>query len=99
VDELKIDRSFVTNMERDLDDARIVQSTIGLAHNLGLTVVAEGVETDKAWGLLARLGCDEGQGYGIGRPMPSDEFLGWVARWQAPTSDALHIDTDFAEQL
>jgi len=99
VDELKIDRSFVTNMERDLDDARIVQSTIGLAHNLGLTVVAEGVETDKAWGLLARLGCDEGQGYGIGRPMPSDEFLGWVARWQAPTSDALHNDTDFAEQL
>ena len=99
VDELKIDRSFVTNMERDLDDARIVQSTIGLAHNLGLTVVAEGVETDKAWGLLARLGCDEGQGYGIGRPMPSDEFLGWVARWRAPTGEALHIDTDFAEML
>jgi len=49
--------------------------------------------------LLARLGCDEGQGYGIGRPMPSDEFLGWVARWRAPTGEALHIDTDFAEQL
>jgi len=99
VDELKIDRSFVTNMERDLDDARIVQSTIGLAHNLGLTVVAEGVETDKAWALLARLGCDEGQGYGIGRPMPSDEFLGWVRRWQAPSNEALHVDTDFAQML
>jgi diguanylate cyclase (GGDEF)-like protein len=99
VDELKIDRSFVTNMERDLDDARIVQSTIGLAHNLGLTVVAEGVETDKAWALLARLGCDEGQGYGIGRPMPSDDFLGWVRRWQAPSNEALHVDTDFAQML
>jgi diguanylate cyclase (GGDEF)-like protein len=99
VDELKIDRSFVTNMERDLDDARIVQSTIGLAHNLGLTVVAEGVETDKAWALLARLGCDEGQGYGIGRPMPSEEFLGWVRRWQAPSNEALHVDTDFAQML
>jgi diguanylate cyclase (GGDEF)-like protein len=99
VDELKIDRSFVTNMERDLDDARIVQSTIGLAHNLGLTVVAEGVETDKAWALLARLGCDEGQGYGIGRPMPSDEFLGWVRHWQAPSNEALHVDTDFAQML
>jgi EAL domain-containing protein (putative c-di-GMP-specific phosphodiesterase class I) len=99
VDELKIDRSFVTNMERDLDDARIVQSTIGLAHNLGLTVVAEGVETDKAWALLARLGCDEGQGFGIGRPMPSDEFLGWVRHWQAPSNEALHVDTDFAQML
>ncbi|MEX8495625.1 putative bifunctional diguanylate cyclase/phosphodiesterase [Sphaerotilus sp.] len=99
VDELKIDRSFVTNMERDLDDARIVQSTIGLAHNLGLTVVAEGVETDKAWALLARLGCDEGQGYGIGRPMPSEEFLGWVRHWQAPSNEALHVDTDFAQML
>jgi EAL domain-containing protein (putative c-di-GMP-specific phosphodiesterase class I) len=99
VDELKIDRSFVTNMERDLHDARIVQSTIGLAHNLGLSVVAEGVETDKAWALLARLGCDEGQGYGIGRPMPSDEFLGWVRRWQAPSNEALHVDTDFAQML
>jgi diguanylate cyclase (GGDEF)-like protein len=99
VDELKIDRSFVTNMARDLDDARIVQSTIGLAHNLGLTVVAEGVETDKAWALLARLGCDEGQGYGIGRPMPADEFLGWLRHWRAPGHEALHVDTDFAQML
>ena len=76
-----------------------VQSTIGLAHNLGLTVVAEGVETDKAWALLARLGCDEGQGYGIGRPMPSAEFLGWVRRWEAPSNEALHVDTDFAQML
>jgi diguanylate cyclase (GGDEF)-like protein len=99
VDELKIDRSFVTNMARDLADARIVQSTIGLAHNLGLTVVAEGVETDKAWALLARLGCDEGQGYGIGRPMPQEEFFDWVYRWRAPEREALHVDTDFAQML
>ncbi|PXW95825.1 diguanylate cyclase/phosphodiesterase [Sphaerotilus hippei] len=99
VDELKIDRSFVMNMERDLDDARIVQSTIGLAHHLGLSVVAEGIETDKAWALLARLGCDEGQGYGIGRPMPADQWLAWVATWQAPATEAVHLDTDFTRLL
>jgi len=70
VDELKIDKSFVLAMERDHDDAKIVRSTIELAHNLGLTVVAEGIETVRTWKLLAALGCDEGQGYCIARPMP-----------------------------
>ena len=84
VDELKIDKSFVMAMERDLDDAKIVRSTIELAHNLGLTVVAEGVETAKAWQLLEKLGCDEGQGYFIGRPMPHADFLGWLQAWASP---------------
>ncbi|MEO6280825.1 EAL domain-containing protein [Roseateles sp.] len=84
VDELKIDKSFVMAMERDLDDARIVRSTIELAHNLGLTVVAEGVETAKAWALLARLGCDEGQGYFICKPMPQEQFIAWAQSWQPP---------------
>ena len=91
VDELKIDKSFVLAMEHDLDDAKIVRSTIELAHNLGLTVVAEGVETSKAWQLLAALGCDEGQGYFLSRPMPHAEFRAWLSRWSLPElGDAPH---------
>ena len=96
VHELKIDRSFVMNMERDLDDARIVRSTIDLAHNLGLYVVAEGVETLKALKLLGRLRCDEAQGYLIARPMPAGEFVAWAATWKAPSTDHERLDTDFA---
>ncbi len=80
VDELKIDKSFVMSMERDLDDAKIVRSTIDLAHNLGLSVVAEGVENAKSWDLLRDLRCDEAQGYHMGRPTPAAEFLSWPAR-------------------
>jgi diguanylate cyclase (GGDEF)-like protein len=81
VDELKIDKSFVLNMVEDLDDAKIVRSTIDLAHNLGLTVVAEGVENVKVWDLLRQLDCDEAQGYHMGRPMPADEFHTWALAW------------------
>ncbi|WP_377161698.1 putative bifunctional diguanylate cyclase/phosphodiesterase [Roseateles sp. UC29_93] len=84
VDELKIDRSFVMNMERDIDDAKIVRSTIELAHNLGLTVVAEGLETAKQWTLLQTLGCDQGQGYYLSRPMPAEKFADWLRGWQPP---------------
>ena len=90
VDELKIDKSFVMAMERDLDDAKIVRSTIELAHNLGLTVVAEGIETARTWRLLAALGCDEGQGYYIARPMPEDQMISWLGQWQVP--DAVEQD-------
>jgi diguanylate cyclase (GGDEF)-like protein len=84
VHELKIDKSFVTAMERDVDDAKIVRSTIELAHNLGLSVVAEGVETARTWKLLAALGCDEGQGHYISRPMPEAQFMAWLDAWQVP---------------
>ena len=96
VDELKIDRSFVMAMERDLDDAKIVRSTIELAHNLGLSVVAEGVETGKAWKLLAELGCDEGQGYLIGRPIPAGQFMDWLPTWQPPDLSHESLDTVLA---
>ncbi|QPF76840.1 EAL domain-containing protein [Roseateles sp. DAIF2] len=96
VNELKIDRSFVMAMERDLDDARIVRSTIELAHNLGLSVVAEGVETGKAWKLLAELGCDEGQGYFIGRPVPAQQLLDWLPGWRAPDLSNESLDTVMA---
>ena len=79
VDEIKIDRSFVTNMALDRSDATIVRSTIDLARNLGLRVVAEGIEDDEVRALLAGLGCDLGQGYLFSRPLEGDALAGWAA--------------------
>ena len=83
VDELKIDQSFVKSMETDPDDAKIVRSTIDLAHNLGLTVVAEGIENAKVWDMLRDLNCDQAQGYHMGKPMPADAFANWSVGWLA----------------
>ncbi|MET0336013.1 MAG: EAL domain-containing protein [Rhizobacter sp.] len=82
VDEIKIDRSFVMGMEKDPNDARIVRSTIDLAHGLGLTVVAEGVENAQVWELLREQACDEAQGFHMGRPMPSCPPA-WSSCWHA----------------
>ena len=81
VDELKIDKSFVMAMEKDDDDAKIVRSTIDLAHNLGLSVVAEGVENAIIYNRLKELRCDEAQGYFMGKPMPAVDFTAWRDRW------------------
>jgi diguanylate cyclase len=78
-DELKLDRSLTADVDRDPRAAAIVQHTVALAHDLGLSLVAEGVETVATSVVLARLGCDVAQGYAIARPMPVDEFLGWLA--------------------
>jgi diguanylate cyclase (GGDEF)-like protein len=78
VDELKIDKSFVQGMEEDENDAVIVRSTIDLGRNLGLRVVAEGVETAEAWRQLAALGCDVAQGYYLSRPVPAAELAAWL---------------------
>jgi diguanylate cyclase (GGDEF)-like protein len=75
VAEIKIDKSFVLNMANDENDASIVRATIRLAHDLGLEVVAEGVEDQQAQELLQELGCEYIQGYHIGRPMPNEELL------------------------
>ncbi len=88
VDELKIDKSFVMAMERDEDDAKIVRSTIDLAHNLGLTVVAEGVENAAVMARLAALDCDEGQGYHMSRPLPAGEMGAFAAKWARRTQPA-----------
>jgi EAL domain-containing protein (putative c-di-GMP-specific phosphodiesterase class I) len=72
--ELKIDKSFVLTMESNVRHADIVRSTIDLGHNLGLSVVAEGVETATAWTMLAGWGCDDAQGYFLGRPAPAEQF-------------------------
>jgi EAL domain-containing protein (putative c-di-GMP-specific phosphodiesterase class I) len=83
VDELKIDKSFVLSMEKDADDAKIVRSTIDLAHNLGLSVVAEGVENGKVWDMLRDLNCDQAQGFHMGRPMAASDFASWSSSWVA----------------
>jgi diguanylate cyclase (GGDEF)-like protein len=82
VSELKIDQSFIFKMAQDDSDKKIVQSTIDLGHNLGLKVVAEGVEDLLVWDLLQTMGCDSGQGYYMARPMPADDFVVWLAQWQ-----------------
>ena len=78
VDELKIDKSFVMDMESNDNDAVIVRSTIDLAHNLGLKVTAEGVETQDIWDTLSILGCDQSQGYFMARPMPAEKLEAWL---------------------
>jgi diguanylate cyclase (GGDEF)-like protein/PAS domain S-box-containing protein len=79
VDELKIDRSFITNLSADSHDDVIVRSIIDLAHNLGLTVVAEGVEDEAAMDLLIGYGCDSVQGYHVARACPIEKFNIWLS--------------------
>jgi diguanylate cyclase (GGDEF)-like protein len=94
VDELKIDKSFVLNMEHDIGDTKIVRSTIDLGHNMGLRVVAEGIESEAVWRLLAALGCDQGQGYFMSRPIPGDKLVEWIRNWVPPVRSALpYADT------
>jgi diguanylate cyclase (GGDEF)-like protein len=78
VDEVKIDRSFVKELDAQRDDDVIVRSTINLGHALNLKVVAEGVEDESSWALLARLGCDLIQGYYVSKPLPAREFTEWM---------------------
>ena len=78
--QVKLDKMFIDNMPGDAGSEAIVRSTLGLAHTLNATVVAEGVETHAQWERLAELGCDIAQGYFIGRPMPSDELMALVTQ-------------------
>jgi diguanylate cyclase (GGDEF)-like protein len=80
VQELKIDQSFVSRMLTDQQDEVIVRSTIDLGHNLGLSVIAEGVESDEAMAMLKSFGCDAAQGYGIAPPMSADDLIAWIAQ-------------------
>jgi EAL domain-containing protein (putative c-di-GMP-specific phosphodiesterase class I) len=83
VDELKIDKAFVMHLHEDDRDAKIVRSTIDLAHGLGLKVVAEGVETEAHVAALSAFGCDIGQGYLFSKPLPVDQWLAWAegSKW------------------
>jgi EAL domain-containing protein (putative c-di-GMP-specific phosphodiesterase class I) len=87
LDEVKIDKSFVMGMTTDENDAVIVRSTIDLCVNLGLRVVAEGVETLEIWKRLADLGCHVAQGFYFGAPLAPDEFF---ARLGVPLGDGIN---------
>ena len=78
VAKIKVDKSFVIDMIKNENDNIIVRSTIDLAHNLGLTVVAEGVETQEAFDRLKSLGCDTAQGYHMGKPVAVDQMNEWL---------------------
>jgi EAL domain-containing protein (putative c-di-GMP-specific phosphodiesterase class I) len=88
--ELKIDRSFVSAMDDDPLSAALVRTAIDLARNLGLSVVAEGVETERSLAQVAELGCDQAQGYVIARPLPGAQLAAMLAhptaQRGAPTS-------------
>lgn len=78
VHRLKIDRSFVTRIDRDEDQQRMLAAVLGMADRLGLETLAEGVESVGEHALLAQLGCDHVQGFGIARPMPADQVADWA---------------------
>ncbi|HEU4349255.1 MAG TPA: EAL domain-containing protein [Actinoplanes sp.] len=80
--EVKIDRSFVLGMATDRGDAAIVRSVIDLADALGLRVVAEGVEDERTWRLLAAAGCHAAQGWFHARPMPAEDLAVWLSRYR-----------------
>ncbi len=79
---LKIDQSFVRDMLDDADDLAILKGVIGLARAFNREIIAEGVETVAHGTALLQLGCELAQGYGIARPMPAADFVGWTAAWQ-----------------
>lgn len=99
VTEIKIDRSFITDLSPDSVDGAIVASTINLAHQLGLSVVAEGVENDVTFRQLAELGCDVAQGFLVSIPLRPDDLTAWLKhatqpssagrRWGSPTAGHL----------
>jgi EAL domain-containing protein (putative c-di-GMP-specific phosphodiesterase class I) len=101
VDELKIDRSFISHGRLGSDATTIVTSTIELAHSMGLRVVAEGVEEPEAWNLLRKLGCDYAQGYLISRPISAEEVPAFVRSANAllPASDSTVLQIRALEQL
>ena len=74
VDGVKIDRSFVADVLRDPDDLALTSAIIAMAHSLGITVVAEGIETEGQYAVLRERGCDQGQGFWMGRPMPANDM-------------------------
>jgi diguanylate cyclase (GGDEF)-like protein len=88
VDGIKIDQSFIIAMIEDSDSDMIVRSTIELAHNLEMAVVAEGVESQQVWDRLASAGCDVAQGYLVSAPMPMHQLPRWHATWSGAVGGA-----------
>jgi len=99
VDEIKIDRSFVQELEAQQTDDVIVRSTINLGHALNLKVVAEGVEILASWDALHRLGCDLVQGYFVSKPMAAAAFTAWARGRTAESPPAVAAGAPTASQL
>lgn len=91
-DELKIDKSFILNLDKNEDDHVIVHSTIELGHNMGLKVIAEGVENEAAKQILAELGCDMIQGYIVAKSMPLSNFSQWLLASPTSNDSAIKLD-------
>lgn len=91
VHRLKIDRSFVTRVDRDEDQQRMLAAVLGMADRLGLETLAEGVESVGEHALLAQLGCDHVQGFGIARPMPADQIVDWARDHAGRIADAQRL--------
>ena len=83
--EMKIDKSFVIDMANNKDCAVIVNSIVDLGHNLGLKIIAEGIEDVHVWRMLAERNCDFGQGFYMAKPMPAVEFNRWLTSWRETT--------------
>jgi EAL domain-containing protein (putative c-di-GMP-specific phosphodiesterase class I) len=97
ISEIKIDRSFVSGMAHNHDDAAIVRSTVEMARSLGIRTVAEGVETEYTRQLLADAGCSLAQGWLTARPMPASDLTSWLADYAAKNPQA-YRDTAMACQ-
>jgi EAL domain-containing protein (putative c-di-GMP-specific phosphodiesterase class I) len=93
VHEVKIDRSFVRHLAERADDRAIVRAVIGLGHDLGLRVVAEGVEDEASWRLLDSYDCDLVQGYFLARPMAAEVMSTWLADHFAAYATRLHAES------
>ena len=76
---LKIDRGFITHLLNHAADEAVVRNVIHLAHDLGMSTIAEGVETPAVWAKLSELGCDEIQGYVLTPPLPAEKIIEWLA--------------------
>jgi EAL domain-containing protein (putative c-di-GMP-specific phosphodiesterase class I) len=89
-DELKVDHGFVHGACKDASLKAIVEASLGMARQLGMQTVAEGVEDQADWDFLHSAGCDLAQGYFVARPMPAADLPGWIARWEhrGPTREA-----------
>ncbi len=94
ISRIKIDRSFVVKADRDPEQQRLIGAILTMAERLELETLAEGVETVGEHALLAQLGCDHVQGFGIARPMPFDQTLDWITAHQAKLQDAPRIGRD-----
>jgi EAL domain-containing protein (putative c-di-GMP-specific phosphodiesterase class I) len=103
VDQLKMDRSFVQNLPHQTNDANIARHIIAMAHEVGLSVIAEGVETAEQFEFLRSLGCNEGQGFLLSKPVPPEEFTKLLRRGKTfsfpAASSTLPLPTETAASL